>query len=702
MIRGRYDFVISIVMVVACFALAVADDDERHTANIGNINLVITNYGTVGLAFAEQGRLSCEYPAGSHIEHMFLGGLWVGGIRNNEIRVTTGAIDASYKPNGAAEGFEFTTGACLGSPTSFPGDSIIERSLLPVSQYYNPNAISHQDFVCSYADTNLCIPQSGEEIPSHRPLGITINQNTYAWSQSFADAYVIFEFTIRNSSPDIIRAPYIGYWIDTMVGNTDLTPPPRWAPTYSWRYYDDGNNYIDSLQMCYEYDYDGDYGYAESYIGMQILGTEPAFFPDSAAAGDTVLYLNNTNFYEWLFKNNIDPIFFMPTTDIERYDHMATGLNDYPEWRNFESAIGALNRSMLISTGPFPDMNPGDSIKFIFAIICANKYGTLPMDEDAEYSKRNLFLNSYWAKISYLGEDTNGNGVLDPGEDTPPYNGVLDRYRLPEAPPPPEIKLVPAQGKVDVYWNNSPESSIDPVTGRSDFEGYKIYRARITQDNQNVGIKQLLELIAQVDLVDSIGYNTGLDLVRLPDSVEIDGHYYHYRFTNDNLLNGWQYAFSVSAFDKGDPNNNLESLESSALLNVQRAFPGPTAEEAREVTVFPNPYRANSLWDGRGDDGIQERSRLIYFANLPEKCTIKIFTLAGDLVNTIEHDGAYSGGDVGWYDQYAPGERQFPGGIHAWDLVTKSDQALATGLYLYTVEDNSSGEISRGKFVVIK
>jgi hypothetical protein len=700
-------YVRNLVIIVLIFGVLApcvrADDDERHTVNVGNIGLVVTNYGTVGIAFAERGRLSCEYPKGSHIEHLFLGGLWVGGIRNNEIAVSTGAIDVSFKPNGAAEGFEFTTGACMGSPTSFPADSIIERSLLPVSQYYNPQAISHQDFLCSYSDTNLCIPQSGEEIPSHSPLGISVRQNTYAWSQSFADAYVIFEFTIKNSSADAIRAPYVGYWIDTMVGNTDLNPPPRWEPTYSWRYYDDGNNYLDSLQLCYEYDYDGDFGYAESYIGMQILGTEPAFFPDSAAAGDTVLYLEKTNFYEWLFRNNLDPIFFMPRTDIERYDHMVTGLNDYNDWRNFASAAGPLNRSMLISTGPFPDMAPNDSIKFIFAIVCAEKYGSSPMEDDAEISRRNLFLNSYWAKTSYLGEDINGNGILDPGEDLPPYNEILDRYRLPEATPPPNIKLVAGEGRIDVYWDNSAESFIDPVTGQRDFEGYKIYRARITQDNQNVGLKQLLELVGQFDLVDSIGYETGLELVRLAEPETLDGQVYNYKFTNENLLDGWQYAFAVTSFDKGDPDNNLQSLESNSLLSVGRVFPGPAAGTAMEITVFPNPYRAGSLWDGRGDDGIQERSRLIYFANLPEKCSIKIYTLAGDLVDNIEHDGlTYSGSDIGWYGQFAPGEKVFSGGMHAWDLVTKSDQALATGLYLYTVEDISSGELFRGKFVVIK
>ncbi|HBC46889.1 MAG TPA: hypothetical protein DCZ43_07580, partial [candidate division Zixibacteria bacterium] len=628
---------ILITIIISFPKCLLADDDERHTIDVGNISVVVTNYGTVGLGFAEKGRLSCEYPIGSHIEHLYMGGLWVGGMKNNEIRVSTGAIDVSRKPNGAASGFEFTTGNGVPGEIHYsPEDSIVERSLLPTSAYYDPNATSHQDFICTYTDSNSIIPQTGEEIPDHRPLGITVTQRSYAWSQSFADAYIILDFTIKNTGSDVIQEPCVGYWIDTMVGNTDLNPPGGWAATSSWRYTDDGNNYIDSLQMGYEYDFDGDQGYAESYIGLRILGTTPAIDPDSGAS-----FLSETSFYEWIFKNNQDPIFFMPQYDPERYDHMKAGLNrrpDYHDWRSQQTAIGPLNRSMLLATGPFPDLAPGDSINFVYAIVCANKYGPDDMNLDTELSKFNLFLNANWAKISYDGEDKNGNGRLDPGEDLPPYNGHIDRYLLPEAPPPPNMKLVAGDGKVDIYWDDSPESFIDPVTGETDFEGYKLYRARITQKNQSTGLKQLFELIGQFDMLDSVGYNTGLAFIRLAQPETIDGHSYQYKFSSENLLNGWQYAFAVTAFDMGDPTNNLPSLESGVLLSYGRAFPGPEAAPKRQVVVFPNPYKASSVWDGLGDDGVQERTRLLYFANLPDRCSIHIYTLAGDLVDTIEHD----------------------------------------------------------------
>ncbi|KAA0237190.1 MAG: hypothetical protein EDM72_15650 [Chlorobiota bacterium] len=74
----------------------ILDDDNSKYTNIGNIGITVTNFGTYGHGFVlwpEQP--SCQYPIGSGIEHLFDGGLYVGGF----IRgvggpfVTTGAVD---------------------------------------------------------------------------------------------------------------------------------------------------------------------------------------------------------------------------------------------------------------------------------------------------------------------------------------------------------------------------------------------------------------------------------------------------------------------------------------------------------------------------------------------------------------------------------------------------------------------------------
>ena len=77
---------------------------------------------------------------------------------------------------------------------------------------------------------------------------------------------------------------------------------------------------------------------------------------------------------------------------------------------------------------------------------------------------------------------------------------------------------------------------------------------------------------------------------------------------------------------------------------------------------------------------------------------------AGDLVDEIQHDAlSYDGTDISLFEQTAKTQRtEFAGGEHAWDLITNQDQPIATGLYIYSVEDNDTGEIYTGKFLVIK
>ena len=102
-----------------------------------------------------------------------------------------------------------------------------------------------------------------------------------------------------------------------------------------------------------------------------------------------------------------------------------------------------------------------------------------------------------------------------------------------------------------------------------------------------------------------------------------------------------------------------------------------------KIAVVPNPYVAASEWEikpnlisGRGD-------RLLYFIHLPTKCTIRIYTLAGELVQKLEHDSHYEDGS------------------EAWNLLSKSNMDIAYGIYIYHVDAPEVGE-HIGKFAVIK
>lgn len=625
------------------------DDNSKYT-NVGNIGLTITNFGMIGHGFTLWPRQpNCEYPKGSGIEHIFDGSLWVGGVVNGQIRVTTGSVDAS-SVGARGGGFEFT---------NTESSTIIEKSNLLTSKFFSPDAISHQDFIAEYSDTSTRL-LNGEVIPDHNPLGISVRQESYAWNFPFADFFVIMNYWIKNVSEKPIEDIYVGLWTDAVVRNTNITSPRVGSPFYTHG----GNGYIDSLRLGYEFDYDGDPGFTDSYFAVKYLGSIPK--------------VDTSYFQSWQFRNTTDPVYFSPTDDIQRYQKLSSSLrrDRIDPLRQTPS-----NRSFLVSTGPFTRLNPGDSINVTFAIICAKKYGSDPANLDTDLQRKILYSNAKWAQLVY---DT--------------------KYKFPEPPTSPRVRVEAQDRKVILYWDLSAENSVDPLSGKKDFEGYRIYRTQTGIDlTQTQDLSQLLIKVAEFDsAANEFGFNTGFNFVRLNSPKYFDGDSiaYYYKFEFDNLLNGWQYIFSVTAFDKGDPENNIESLESSPIANAIRVFPGtpPKNLDEAEIGVYPNPYYTGAIWDGP-----QERQRKIYFYNLPEECEITIYTLAGDIVAVLEHNSANSGNNIRWFETYSKeGNQIFSGGEHAWDLITKYDQAIASGLYLFTVKDKRTGKIKTGKFLIIK
>ncbi len=664
----------------------ITKDDNTHFTNVGNIAITITNFGTIGHGFSKwPEQPNCEYPIGSGIEHLFDGGLWIGGYISNDENgsgrlgpfVTTGAVDAS-SVSSRGGGFEFTNA---------PSASVKERSSLIDSKFFSPSAISHQDLVMEYTDTNRVFTDNGEVIVDHDPLGVVIHHECYAWNYPFADFFVIFNYWIKNTTDKYIDSVYVGLWNDTVVRNTNITSPRTGAPFYD----KGGNGYNDSLKLAYAFDAKGDVGFTDSYIGIQFLGSS--------------IYQDSAHFVSWQFRNTSDPKYFAPQNDPQRYKKMA---GEFASGIRFNDAIAEdirhnSNRSMLLTAGPYTSIAPGDSINVVYAFVAAKKYGFDDPALNTEVQKTNLYTNAGWAIRAYNGEDRNGNNILDAGEDLD-GDGVITRYILPAPPLSPKIKVIPESNKVTVYWDRRAEESVDPISGIKDFEGYRIYRTNVGFDlSASQDIMKSLTLAAEFDSVgNDIGYGTGFNFIKMdePKTFPDDTTNYYYKFEFENLLNGWQYLYSVTAFDEGDKKNNLGSLESSRLTGVNRVLPGTpaTSNVETKVGVYPNPYYGSAIWDG----GF-ERLRKIYFYNLPAECEIIIYTLSGDIVKQIYHNGNSNGSNIRWFETFSSDAKQkLSGGEEPWDLISDHDQAIATGLYLFSVKDLSNSNIKVGKFLVIK
>lgn len=701
MIYFKFLVFIFLIFIIYPFNIYAGNDkntpkiatDETAFTNVGNIRMTESNFGTFGSAWANFPKQpSCEYPRGSGIEHLFLGGLWIGGIKNfggNRVHsVSTGAIDiGSLPPGGLAEGFEFTTDST---------SHLTTRSSLPTDPFYSPYAISHQDFLADFTDANLYLPGSVQKIPNHDyPLGVAVHSESYVWNYSFADFFVILNYTIKNVTTSQIDSLFVGVWTDMVVRNTLISNPIILKSNY---YNTCGNSILDSLRMIYVYDISGDNGLADSYASTMILGTSPK--------------IDSTYYNDWTFHGSTgDEWSQTPQDDDAKYRRMSSSfLNQITLDQAIQKIAKASNYIQLLSTGPFVRLNAGDSINVAFAVVCAKKHGK-PSDNN-DQTRSTLVSNASWAKRTYNGTDKNGNNKLDSNEVNLHGDGKIVRYILPTPPPSPTIQTIVEDSKVTLYWSDNAEKSVDIITNKKNFEGYRLYRSNPGEDLLNEST--LHEAGTYDKLNDKIGLDNGFEAISIKDDkgnstrlhFEGDTVGYTYKYVFDNLLNGWQYTFALTSFSDGDEASGLPALESSQLQSEIHVIPGTRPQSlgsVSEVGIYPNPYYTSAAWDAKGN---VERGRKIYFYNLPAQATIRIYSISGDLVITLNHSaGINEGQNIEWFTQINGSSSKSPtfsGGQYAWDLLTDKDQAIAPGMYLVRVEDTKTSETKTGRFLILK
>jgi hypothetical protein len=616
-----------------------ASDSISYAARVmsGNkLGMTITNYGFIGTNFTSFAP-SFEYPLGTSHMHMVRGGPWIGGVSFDENGAFVGVTIAAEDGSAGSN----SAGSTEFTPA---GTYVGARSKLPNSRYYDPDAVSELDFIGQYSD------RPADPRKKHRPLNVIVSQYEFEWSFSDYAHFVIFHYVIHNDGPPL-RNVWLGMYDELASGNMRLQntyPPVGW---FSKKYI----TWVDSLNMLTErycgsriYPTQCRFDLVPEIVGVKLLGVKPGNVKDTTD--------KKVTFAAWTYSPG-DPA---RSEDSLKYQIMSTGrkqsLNPLPD----SLAPGTGDPVTLIAVGPFNTINPGDSVSIDFAYLGALTYESL--------SKRGVI-----AQHAY----------------------DLD-YLVPTPPPSPRFKVVARDQGLDFYWDNSPENYVDPTsTIGKDFEGYRVYLGTS---------RDTLDLLAQFDLStpphDTTGFNTGLSRIQLPQPVVIDGVTYHYKYSIENLRDGFKYFCAVTAYDLGT--TEIESLESGINQNEMVAVPAsaPGEHPGQGVTVFPNPYRVEALWDRQA----QARDHYLWFGNLPERCKIHIFTLSGDLVFETDFDGrTYDGSNARGI--YQPGTDLRPtlsGRTFGWDMLTRHGQAAATGLYVWVVEDLTGGKRQTGKLLLIK
>jgi len=317
------------------------------------------------------------------------------------------------------------------------------------------------------------------------------------------------------------------------------------------------------------------------------------------------------------------------------------------------------------------------------------------------------------------------------------------------APPPPSIRIVDYQQEgLELYWDNFSETVPDVKTLIFDFEGYRVWRADnwtrpLGSSADNGPGAELWKLLFEIDVVNDFGEDSGLDKYRYEplvwkypsgrirdwvDSIKnqliehpsasppcpqgvtpeecdtlgalakhelgLDGGRRYYKFLDRSMHHGRPYFYSVTALDHdvsdagefrtgkaGDPSSNFVFIEPRTASQLDYAY------DDSDVYVVPNPATTESMAAWALEPNNEDPTGIkVEFRNLPaSRGSIRVYTVAGDLVIELPFDGSTGIGTV------------------QWDLVSRNLQDVTSGVYMYSVEtENTNFKRKIGKFVVIR
>lgn len=466
-----------------------------------------------------------------------------------------------------------------------------------------PFAASDEDAFCVFSDHNN---------KTGTPLGIEVQEQIYRYTRDYAADMAFIEYLVINTSTRDIKNAYIGYYFypyapgggirnDDYLGayDSEYDKDPKPDVIYCYDPVDNG-----------QYPKDKDSDWPNHRFGLFVLRTPLTTYD---AKGD-VDEMGVTDFHyffapgptqdstQWavLSSNPNSPAL---RADKSYYFHDAGQDDriDNTEWIPKNVPNGA-EWAYFVMSGPV-DLAAGDSTRFTIGLTAG-----VGLDQ----FKSNVARAQVLAKSGFLG---------------------------PGPPSPPTLSAVPGDRVIRLYWDDAPEHSADPFSGAQDFEGYKIYRLSKgpygTDDwgdeitNSSGDIVGYVPL-AQFDKIDGI---VGVDPLWPFQNLGNDTGLRH-SFVDRNVVDGVQYTYCITVYDKGDTSKQLRSYESgrttgATAQNVASAIPGTEATglvlgSTSNDTLFvastdSGCYVTVDVIDPHSVTGHQYELSFSYFTNLAGK-----------------------------------------------------------------------------------
>jgi hypothetical protein len=655
------------------------------------------SYGKVGPQFSNWARfdVGMDWPGyfyeylpssiGGPISHLLTGGFWIG------------ARDSAGKPIYAEDWTTSTGGVTIENTSRYIAKR--HEKLYKYGENYwlkkNPNeaedvVISEWEYNPNYARQDV-----GQTTKWDNRLPIRVKRTVRQWSGSMRDEnLIIIEYVLKNVYNDLVQKYPIQVLKDSLSkamnsiyllhGYAFAINTRGWkilAPTFTsgarnnrfvynstkrllYGYADAFNEFSSTLNEGKQYDWYNQGGpqqkgewLAPAYAGLAFLYIPP----------DSTKNKNRINRACWVAADNTQdnyPVFGGTSSGIE---YKLQQLKD-PTLIGSTVVLSPGDERMtknrmwsLVSTGAW-NLAPGDSMKIVTAEVIAG----VPYSEAINPSTLPSRIGSYGS--SGITE------TVDKAQFIYDHNyNTID----PPAAPSFSIKLYDKKAGFvanSITWYDSCEALPDPdytTDEKYDLAGYRVYRSNYLPIGP-------WEKVVDIKKGDPNVYNSSTHQYNFIDSTVSMGFSYYYAITAyDSGHSAWPVDLAYKFKETGS--NKVPPLESSIFANRTvtpfTATIPPIQNTLDKVLIVPNPFISRSGLINPTDQDV------IQFINIPNPCTIRIYSIRGDLVKKIEHnDGS---------------------GIASWNQITDYGQYVKSGVYIYHLETNT-GLKKIGKFAIIR
>ena len=562
--------------------------------------------------------------------------------------------------------------------------------------------------------------------------GITVSRTSRAWSFPGYNGFIIYEYEFQNTTPDTLTEAFIGWtysFSPSMFGYERKYN--RWSEAdyrtqafgrfdlRRWMHYNHERNGRPDTVLFNIWSQQGDRGGLNSpqAVGLMILHYDYDHLADS---GKTNLYVSaeeNTQVWDAnhklkqpyvLRQENGNLYYTKVVTWLDNQSRKQGPFKNHTDSLNFPDNLYWMGRGKPYYKGSFTlpvnhgtifgpyTLAPNDIAKFTIAEVVGYGPGRASDSIYKDLGGSTLASNetgsgmhpvpSWYKEISYP-EVQNPNSMgsnylqthplpwyVDPevvsirdaadraiqiytGQPlikwdslqfepiTTPEKGI---YQVKIPFPAPVIRIENTSAASNkIIWGPQVESFTTPRLN-APFSYYLVMRA--------------LDPLGPWTLIDSVGKR---DLRYFKDSV--------YVVTDLQSDLGVDVYYAVYSVDTTGRKSGFTNM----TYHVTQAPAAPTLDK---VYVVPNPLVVTNGRSGSATGG--DVSDQIGFFGLTKKCTIKIFSFSGQLIQTLDHDGdAYS--EVSWFQ------------------ISRNHQMVASGVYFFVVQDAATGKLAKGKFVII-